>query len=156
MESADLFESNVTKIGELFPEALTESFNPEGNIQKAINFDILKELLSGSIAEGNEIYSFTWPGKKEALAQAHTPIRKTLRPLPEAGLDWEHARNIYIEGDNLDVLKLIQESYLNRIKMIYIDPPYNTGHDFIYKDTFESSKYIMKKVFQLSRRMGNG
>ena len=140
MESADLFESNVTKIGELFPEALTESFNPEGNIQKAINFDILKELLSGSIAEGNEIYSFTWPGKKEALAQAHTPIRKTLRPLPEAGLDWEHARNIYIEGDNLDVLKLIQESYLNRIKMIYIDPPYNTGHDFIYKDTFESSK----------------
>lgn len=140
MESRDLFNSNVQKISDLFPEVLTESYDAEGKIRKAIDFEILKELLSGIIVEGGETYSFTWPGKKSALAAAHTPIRKTLRPSLKQSVDWKNAKNLYIEGDNLDVLKLLQESYLNRIKMIYIDPPYNTGHDFIYMDSFESSK----------------
>lgn len=155
MATADLFESNVKKIGKLFPEAITESFDNEGKTRKSINFEILKELLSGSIAEGNEIYTFTWPGKKKALAQAHSPIRKTLRPLPEEGVDWEHAKNLYIEGDNLDVLKLLQESYLNRIKMIYIDPPYNTGHDFLYRDTFESSKIQFEEKIEAVSKNGD-
>ncbi|WP_304809140.1 hypothetical protein [Ileibacterium valens] len=140
MESRDLFDSNIRKISDLFPEVITEAYDSEGRIKKTIDFKILKELLSGSIVEGGETYSFTWPGKKSALAAAHTPIRKTLRPSLEQSMDWEKAKNLYIEGDNLDVLKLLQECYLNRIKMIYIDPPYNTGHDFIYMDSFESSK----------------
>lgn len=140
MESPDLCELNVKKIAELFPEAITESIGHDGKLKKSVDFEILKELLTGNITEGNETYSFTWPGKKKALAQAHAPIRKTLRPKPEEGLDWEEAKNLYIKGDNLDVLKLLQESYLGKIKMIYIDPPYNTGHDFIYKDIFESTK----------------
>ena len=154
MESRDLFDSNIQKISDLFPEVITEACDSEGRIRKTIDFQILKELLSGSIAEGGETYSFTWPGKKSALAAAHTPIRKTLRPSLKQSMDWEKAKNLYIEGDNLDVLKLLQESYLNRIKMIYIDPPYNTGHDFIYMDSFESSKARFEEKSEIKSEDG--
>ncbi len=154
MESRDLFDSNIRKISDLFPEVITEAYDSEGRIKKTIDFKILKELLSGSIVEGGETYSFTWPGKKSALAAAHTPIRKTLRPSLEQSMDWEKAKNLYIEGDNLDVLKLLQECYLNRIKMIYIDPPYNTGHDFIYMDSFESSKARFEEKSEIKSEDG--
>lgn len=154
MESRDLFDSNIQKISDLFPEVITEACDSEGRIRKTIDFQILKELLSGSIAEGGETYSFTWPGKKSALAAAHTPIRKTLRPSLKQSMDWEKAKNLYIEGDNLDVLKLLQECYLNRIKMIYIDPPYNTGHDFIYMDSFESSKARFEEKSEIKSEDG--
>ena len=154
MESRDRFDSNIRKISDLFPEVITEAYDSEGRIKKTIDFKILKELLSGSIVEGGETYSFTWPGKKSALAAAHTPIRKTLRPSLEQSMDWEKAKNLYIEGDNLDVLKLLQECYLNRIKMIYIDPPYNTGHDFIYMDSFESSKARFEEKSEIKSEDG--
>ena len=101
-----------------------------------INFDVLRAMLSEDIAEGDEAYEFTWVGKKAAIAEANRPIRKTLRPCPEESVNWDTTENLYIEGDNLEVLKLLQESYLGKVKMIYIDPPYNTGHDFIYPDSF--------------------
>jgi hypothetical protein len=109
-------------------------------LKKGINFDLLKQELSGDVVDGEECYDFTWVGKKAAIVEGNTPIRKTLRPCIEESKDWESTGNLYIEGDNLDVLKLLQESYLNSIKMIYIDPPYNTGNDFIYKDNFSMDK----------------
>ena len=121
MESPDLIEGNIEKISLLFPEIITEVKDKEGGYRKAIDFDKLKALLTHELATGKESYEFTWPGKREALAEAHQPIRKTLRPCLEESVDWEKAQNLYIEGDNLDVLKLLQESYLNKIKMIYIE-----------------------------------
>lgn len=145
MESPDLIEGNIEKISLLFPEIITEVKDKEGGYRKAIDFDKLKALLTQELATGKESYEFTWPGKREALAEAHQPIRKTLRPCLEESVDWEKAQNLYIEGDNLDVLKLLQESYLNKIKMIYIDPPYNTGNDFIYQDNFVNTKEEYQK-----------
>lgn len=136
MESIDLTQKNVEKIGQLFPNVITEIKDGSGNLKKGINFELLKQELSGDVFDGEEGYDFTWVGKKAAIVEGNTPIRKTLRPCKEESKDWENTRNLYIEGDNLDVLKLLQESYLNSIKMIYIDPPYNTGNDFIYKDDF--------------------
>lgn len=135
METPNLTEQNIEKIAELFPNCITET-KIGGGYQKAINFNLLKQMLSDSIVEGKEVYEFTWPGKKEAIIEANTPIRKTLRPCKEESKNWDTTENLYIEGDNLDVLKLLQESYLGKVKMIYIDPPYNTGHDFIYRDNF--------------------
>lgn len=137
MESVDMTAQNVEKIGALFPNCVTETVGEDGNLKKAINFEMLKQMLSDDVLEGDEAYEFTWVGKKAAIVEANKPIRKTLRPCPEESKDWDTTENLYIEGDNLEVLKLLQESYLGQVKMIYIDPPYNTGKDFIYKDNFK-------------------
>lgn len=140
MESVDIIAQNVKKIGELFPNCITETIDENGKPKKAINFDMLKQMLSDNVLEGDEAYEFTWVGKKAAIVESNKPIRKTLRPCKEESVDWDNTENLYIEGDNLEVLKLLQESYLNKVKMIYIDPPYNTGSDFIYNDDFKLSK----------------
>lgn len=139
MESPDLTAQNIEKIGALFPNCITETLDENGKPKKAINFDLLKQMLSGDVIEGSEAYEFTWVGKKAAIVEANRPIRKTLRPCKEESVNWDTTENLYIEGDNLEVLKLLQESYLGKVKMIYIDPPYNTGNDFIYRDDFTSS-----------------
>ena len=139
MESANLTDMNIDKIAALFPNCITETADENGKLKKAINFDMLRAMLSEDIAEGDEAYEFTWVGKKAAIAEANRPIRKTLRPCVEESVNWDSTENLYIEGDNLEVLKLLQESYLGKVKMIYIDPPYNTGNDFIYRDDFAVS-----------------
>ena len=139
MESVDITDQNIDKIASLFPSCITEAKDENGKLKKAINFDMLRQLLSKDVAEGDEAYEFTWVGKKNAIIEANTPIRKTLRPCKEESVNWDTTENLYIEGDNLEVLKLLQESYLGKVKMIYIDPPYNTGNDFIYEDNFKQS-----------------
>lgn len=139
MESLNLTSQNVEKIEALFPNCITESRDENGQLKKSVNFKMLKQILSEDIVDGEEAYEFTWVGKKESIVEANKPIRKTLRPAPEESVDWENTENLYIEGDNLEVLKLLQESYLGKVKMIYIDPPYNTGNDFIYNDDFKVS-----------------
>lgn len=139
MESIDMTEQNMEKIGALFPNCITETKDVDGKSKKAINFDLLRQMLSGDVIEGDEAYEFTWVGKKAAIVEANKPIRKTLRPCKEESVNWDNTENLYIEGDNLEVLKLLQESYLGKVKMIYIDPPYNTGNDFIYRDDFKQS-----------------
>ncbi len=140
METQDLTVANVERIGALFPNCITETADENGNLKKAINFDLLRQMLSGDVVEGDEAYEFTWVGKKAAIVEANKPIRKTLRPCPEESVNWDTTENLYIEGDNLEALKLLQESYLGKIKMIYIDPPYNTGNDFVYADDFRVSR----------------
>lgn len=139
MESVDGTAQNIEKLGELFPNCITEMLDENGKLKKAINFELLKQMLSDDVLEGDEAYEFTWVGKKAAIVEANVPIRKTLRPCVEESKDWDTTENLYIEGDNLQILKLLQESYLGKIKMIYIDPPYNTGSDFIYSDNFKMS-----------------
>lgn len=140
MHSLDKLKENITKIGELFPNCLTERMNENGEVERAIDFDMLRQELSKDIVEGNEErYQFTWPDKKQAMRLANLPINKTLRPCREESVDFDTTQNLYIEGDNLEVLKLLQETYLGKIKMIYIDPPYNTGNDFVYEDDFSQS-----------------
>lgn len=139
MESVDMTAQNIEKIGALFPNCITETVDENGKAKKAINFELLKQMLSGDVLEGSEAYEFTWVGKKAAIVEANKPIRKTLRPCKEESVNWDTTENLYIEGDNLEVLKLLQESYLGAIKMIYIDPPYNTGNDFLYRDDFAMS-----------------
>lgn len=146
MESVDMTAHNIDKIAELFPNCITEALDEERSTpdhkvyKKAVNFDMLRQMLSDSVIDGDEAYEFTWVGKKAAIVEANKPIRKTLRPCPEESVDWDTTENLYIEGDNLEVLKLLQESYLGKVKMIYIDPPYNTGNDFIYADDFMRSQ----------------
>ena len=140
METADWTSENIEKIGELFPNVITEARGEDGELKKAINFEALRQVLSEDLLEGDEAFEFTWVGKKAAMVEAGKPIRKTLRPCKEESKDWDNTENLYIEGDNLDVLKLLQESYLGKVKMIYIDPPYNTGNDFIYNDSFVMDK----------------
>ena len=139
MESVDMTAQNIDKIAELFPNCITEAEGEDGKLKKVVNFDILRQMLSGEVIEGDEAYEFTWVGKKAAIVEANKPIRKTLRPCPEESVDWDTTENLYIEGDNLEVLKLLQESYLGKVKVIYIDPPYNTGSDFVYRDDFAVS-----------------
>src|SRR5690606_40653595 len=142
MASPDLVSENIQKIAEIFPNCVTET--AEG---KAIDFDLLKQELNYAVVEGNkERYRLEWPGKKEAIVTAHIPTTKTLRPVREDSVDFDNTENIYIEGDNLEVLKLLQESYLGKIKMIYIDPPYNTGNDFVYKDNFTIKNEEWKEI----------
>ena len=137
MESKDIVDENIQKISELFPNVIVES-----NTGKTIDFDMLKQELSKDIVEGvKEKYQLTWPGKKEAIVHSNIPSKSTLRPVKEKSVDFDNTQNIYIEGDNLEVLKILQESYLNKIKCIYIDPPYNTGNDFIYNDKFQKNIY---------------
>ena len=139
MESLDLTARNIEKIGALFPNCITETRDETGKLKKAIDFELLKQMLWEDVVAGGESYEFTWVGKRAAIAEANRPIRKTLRPCKEDSVNWDTTENLYIEGDNLDVLKLLQESYLGAVKMIYIDPPYNTGNDFIYRDDYSQS-----------------
>lgn len=140
MESPDMTAQNIDRIAALFPNCVTEAADGHGGIKRAINFELLKQMLSPDVVDGDERYEFTWVGKKAAIVEANKPIRKTLRPCVEESKNWDTTENLYIEGDNLEVLKLLQESYLGKVKMIYIDPPYNTGNDFIYADDFMRSQ----------------
>ena len=140
MESPDMTAQNIDRIAALFPNCVTEASDGHGGIKRAINFELLKQMLSPDVVDGDERYEFTWVGKKAAIVEANKPIRKTLRPCMEESKNWDTTENLYIEGDNLEVLKLLQESYLGKVKMIYIDPPYNTGNDFIYADDFMRSQ----------------
>ena len=142
-ESPDMTAQNIDRIAALFPNCITEMLDeehstPEKKVYKrAVNFELLKQMLSPDVVDGDEAYEFTWVGKKAAIVEANKPIRKTLRPCVAESKEWDTTENLYIEGDNLEVLKLLQESYLGKVKMIYIDPPYNTGNDFIYADDFK-------------------
>ena len=142
-ETPDLTSENIEKIAALFPNCITEMLDEERSTRekkvykRAINFEMLKQMLSPDVVDGDEAYEFTWVGKKAAIVEANKPIRKTLRPCVAESKNWDTTENLYIEGDNLEVLKLLQESYLGKVKMIYIDPPYNTGNDFIYADDFK-------------------
>lgn len=150
MESVDMTAQNIEKIGSLFPNCITETIDENGKGKKVINFELLKQMLSSDIIDGNEVYEFTWVGKKASIVEANKPIRKTLRPCKEESVNWDNTENLYIEGDNLEVLKLLQESYLNKVKMIYIDPPYNTGNDFIYNDDFKmTSEEYAEEISEL-------
>lgn len=145
MESVDMTEKNIDRIADMFPNCITEAVDEEHSTpdnkvyKKVVNFDMLRQMLSSDVLEGDEAYEFTWVGKKAAIVEANKPIRKTLRPCKEESVNWDTTENLYIEGDNLEVLKLLQESYLGKVKMIYIDPPYNTGSDsFVYPDDFKT------------------
>ena len=140
MQTTDGVQDNISRIAELFPECITEVNNQMGGVKRSIDFDKLRQLLSSDIVEGNEErYQFTWPDKRKAILAANAPINATLRPCPEESVDFDTTQNLYIEGDNLDVLKCLKETYLHKVKMIYIDPPYNTGNDFVYEDDFAES-----------------
>lgn len=143
-QTPDLTQTNIDKIAALFPNCITETKDADGKLKRAVNFELLKQMLSDDIADKDEAYEFTWVGKNAAIVEANKSIRKTLRPCKEESVDWDTTQNLYIEGDNLEVLKLLQESYLGKVKMIYIDPPYNTGKDsFVYSDNFiiDSDEY---------------
>lgn len=147
MTSPDLTEVNIEKLAKLFPSVVTETRDAEGNPKKAIDFDLLRQELSDHVVEGpEERYRLDWPGKRAAAFAANAPIAKTLRPLREESIDFDTTKNIFIEGDNLDALKLLQESYLGKVKLVYIDPPYNTGNDFVYNDDFAETaeEYLLR------------
>ncbi len=143
LETGSMTEKNIDKIASLFPNCITETLDEEKSTsdkkvyRKAVHFEMLRQMLSDAVVDGDECYEFTWVGKKASIVEANKPIRKTLRPCKEESVNWDTTENLYIEGDNLEVLKLLQESYLGKVKMIYIDPPYNTGNDFIYNDDFK-------------------
>ncbi len=137
MQTADMAERNIEMLGQMFPNCLTETINADGKLVRAIDFDKLRQELACEVVEGaEERYQFTWPDKRNAIRLANSPINKTLRPCREESVDFDNTENLYIEGDNLEVLKLLRENYLGKVKMIYIDPPYNTGSDFVYNDDF--------------------
>lgn len=141
LHSPDLTQANIEKLAGLFPNCVTEARDEQGKVRRAIDFDQLRQELSSQIVDGpQERYQLNWPGKREALLLANAPIAKTLRPCREESVDFDTTRNLFIEGDNLDALKLLQETYLNKVKMIYIDPPYNTGRDFIYDDDYAANR----------------
>lgn len=147
IKSEDIIQTNIEKIGKLFPNVVTEIEDGSGKIKKTIDFQLLKQELSGNIVNGDyDRYQLLWPGKKEAVLFSNTSTDKVLREVKEESSDWDSTGNLYIEGDNLDVLKILQKSYMNKVKCIYIDPPYNTGKDFIYKDDFSmrTSRYLEK------------
>lgn len=154
LQTPNLTTQNIDKIAALFPNCITEMLDEEKSspdhkvYKRGINFELLKQILSPDVVDGDEAYEFTWVGKKASIVEANKPIRKTLRPCPEESKNWDDTENLYIEGDNLEVLKLLQESYLGKVKMIYIDPPYNTGNDFIYADDF------MRSQDEENRQMG--
>lgn len=140
-ETPDLTQENIAKIAALFPDVVTETKDVDGNVILAVDFDALRDDLSGEVVDGpRERYQFTWPGKREAKLEARRPIKKTMRPCPEKSKDWDTTENLYIEGDNLEALKIMRETYAGKIKLIYIDPPYNTGHDFVYDDDFSKTR----------------
>ena len=150
MQSPNLVDANIEKIAALFPNCITEDRDENGTVRRVVDFDLLRQELSASLVEGpRERYTLNWPGKNEAILTANAPIAKTLRPCKEESVSFESTRNIFIEGDNLDALKLLQETYLNSVKMIFIDPPYNTGNDYIYADDYaESTEAFLKRSNQ--------
>ena len=140
-KTPDLTQENIAKIAALFPDAVTEAMGADGNVTLAVDFDALRDDLSGEVVDGpRERYQFTWPGKREAKLEARRPIKKTMRPCPEKSKGWDTTENLYIEGDNLEALKIMRETYAGKVKLIYIDPPYNTGHDFVYDDDFSQTR----------------
>lgn len=147
MHSINKVDENIEKIGKLFPNCITERKNEKGEVEYAVDFDMLKQELSSVVVEGNEErYQFTWPDKKKSILLANAPIAKTLRPCREESVNFDNTENLYIEGDNLDVLKLLQETYLGKVNVIYIDPPYNTGNDILYKnDYFDNEEEFEEK-----------
>ena len=151
MHSPNLTQDNIARIRDLFPGCVTEAKGEDGSVKLAVDFDQLRQELTESIVEGpQERYHLNWPGKREALLAANAPIAKTLRPCREESVDFDTTKNLFIEGDNLDALKLLQDNYLGKIKMIYIDPPYNTGNDFIYEDDFsETPSDFLKRSNQV-------
>lgn len=155
METPNLTDKNIEKILELFPNVTTEKEDENGKLKIAVDFDKLKQELSDHIIDGEESYDFTWVGKREAIVEANRPIKKTLRPDRVSSVNWDATENLYIEGDNLEALKLLQESYLNQVKMIYIDPPYNTGKDFVYRDNFTQDKESYEEELGLADEEGN-
>lgn len=155
-ETADMTEKNIDKIAALFPNCVTEMRDENGKIKRGINFEMLRQMLSPDVVDGGERYEFTWVGKKASIVEANKPIRKTLRPCVEESKDWDTTENLYIEGDNLEVLKLLQESYMGKVKMIYIDPPYNTGSDkFVYPDNYTMDKEDYEEGIGLKDEEGN-
>ena len=150
MHSPNLTQENIARIREMFPGCVTEAQGEGGRLKLAVDFDLLRQELSESIVEGpQERYHLNWPGKREALLTANAPIASTLRPRREESVDFDTTKNLFIEGDNLEALKLLQETYLGKVKMIYIDPPYNTGNDFIYEDDFaENAEAFLKRSYQ--------
>lgn len=154
-ETPDMTAQNVDKIAALFPNCVTEMKDEKGKIKRGVNFEMLKQMLSPDVVDGGECYEFTWVGKKASIVEANKPIRRTLRPCPEESKGWDTTGNLYIEGDNLEVLKLLQESYLGKVKMIYIDPPYNTGDDRIYADDFMRSQAEENEQMGLFDNEGN-
>ena len=156
MQSLDVIGSNIKKIQQLFPNCVTERLNKDGKPELAIDFEKLQTELSNEIiGEGEERYQFTWPDKRAANRLANTPTTMTLRPCREESVDFDHTQNLYIEGDNLDVLKALRETYLSKVKMIYIDPPYNTGNDFVYNDDFAQSRSEFEETSGLFDEEGN-
>ena len=147
LHTPNLTEANIERIREIFPNCVTESYDENDQLRLAVDFDLLRQELSDHLVEGpQESYHLNWPGKRQALLMANAPIAKTLRPCREESVDFDTTENLFIEGDSLDALKLLRETYLGKIKMIYIDPPYNTGKDFIYKDKFAESteEYLLE------------
>ena len=137
MQTGDIANENFLKLAALFPNAVTETIDANGEVVRAIDKDILMQEISTCVVDGQEErYQFTWPDKRQAVRLASSPISATLRPCREESVNFDTTENLYIEGDNLDVLKLLRETYLGKVKMIYIDPPYNTGNDFVYDDDF--------------------
>lgn len=156
MQSLDVVGSNIKKIQQLFPNCVTERLNKDGKPELAIDFKKLQAELSNEIiVEGEERYQFTWPDKRAANRLANTPTTMTLRPCREESVNFDHTQNLYIEGDNLDVLKALRETYLGKVKMIYIDPPYNTGNDFVYNDDFAQSRGEFEETSGLFDEEGN-
>ena len=154
MHTPDLTQDHIARIRELFPNCVTEAKGEDGSVKLAVDFDQLRQELADSVVEGPyERYHLNWPGKREALIKANAPITKTLRPYRDESVDFDSTRNLFIEGDNLDAMKLLQETYLGKVKMIYIDPPYNTGNDFIYDDDFsETSDQFFIKSNQVDEK----
>jgi len=156
MHTKDAADVNIEAIAKLFPNCITEVKDPDGTVRKAIDFDILRQELSKDVVEGPaERYQFTWPEKRKAIRTANTPTSMTLRPCREESVDFDNTQNLYIEGDNLEVLKVLKEAYLGKIKMIYIDPPYNTGNDFVYEDDFSQSVAEYNQTSGLYDEEGN-
>ncbi|MCA9469392.1 MAG: site-specific DNA-methyltransferase [Nitrospira sp.] len=156
MHTPDLTQDNIAKILELFPNCVSEARDEQGNLKLSVDFDQLRQELSNQIVEGpQERYRLDWPGKREALFTANAPIAKTLRPAREESVDFENTKNLFIEGDNLDSLKLLQETYLGKIKVIYLDPPYNTGKDFVYEDDFAENHEVFFKRSNQKDEKGN-
>ena len=154
-ESADILKIKFDKIAKIFPECLTETRDAAGNIKQSFDCKLLNDILNGNVPDNPEAYNFTWVGKNAARAEAYSRSNMTLRPCIEESVNWDTTQNLYIEGNNLEVLKLLQKSYMHKVKMIYIDPPYNTGHDFIYRDRFEMDADEYAKGVDLFDEEGN-
>ena len=156
LHTPDFTASNIEKLAALFPSCVTEARDEKGVLTRAIDFDQLRQELANHIVEGpRERYHLDWPGKREALLAANAPIAKTLRPCREESVDFDTTKNLFIEGDNLDALKLLQETYLGKVKMIYIDPPYNTGNDFLYEDDFAGNSETFFRKSNQKDEAGN-